>query len=268
MDPATPLELTLSQAAKLLGYDVKTLRRLIKMNKLRAQLDQSGKYLVDRSDVWHILYDRHDWCGVRCAGIQRIQRTRDFKINETDVVEPWVLLEWGEQIGCEELPEFEITLGIAEIRRLLSECRRPEKSREECEILREEFRDRVEAEHRQRPVRFRVILKLDAGEGYRLCQRIASRVKLPQTPGISLDLRDEGVHHLFENALPHVGHVRSVDSYLLKSLVNFYRDRLRYAGIGKKGARKRKGKVADGVDCDQVIRRPDGTYEIVPKARE
>jgi excisionase family DNA binding protein len=264
-DPSTPEELSLDQAANLLGYNVKTLRRHIKAKKLRARL-QGGQYRIRRSDVWHVLYDRHDICGESCLGIQRSARLRDFKISETDHAEPWVFNEWGTPVTCEDddLPEFEVTLGVAELRRELAEIRRP-KNQRQYEALRRRMRDRIQSQHRQRPSRFVVVLRIDEVESYELCQRVFRRVKSrPIIPGVSsADLESEAIHHLMMNAMPHITHARSPVHYLSTALANLYKSKVRREGIGKKGVKKRAGYRDENVDLEASGRLADGSHLIV-----
>jgi excisionase family DNA binding protein len=241
VDRSTPEELSLEQVAHLLGYNVKTVRRHIKAKKLRARL-RGGKYRVHRSDVWHVLYDRHDICGRRCLGIQRSARLRDFKISEKDHAERWVFEDWGQPETCEELPVFDLTLDVTEIRRVIRALRR-EKNQQDYEELRNELRDRIQSEHGQAPHRFIVVLKLDDAKSYELYRRIFRIVKgRPRIPGVALeDLEADAIQHLSIKAMPHIVRARNVEAYLAKALRNLYADKLRHAGIGRKGVKKRAG---------------------------
>jgi excisionase family DNA binding protein len=261
VDPSTPEELSLEQAAELLGYNAKTLRRLIKAGKLRARLKR-GSYRIHRSDVWHILYDRHDICD-NCLGIQRSARLRDFKISQTDHAERWVFDDWGAAESCEELPDFEVTLSVAELRRVLAAIRR-RKTQIEYDVLRTSLRNRIKAQRRQSPQRFSVVLKLDDMDGYELCKRVFRRVKArPKIPGVApADLESEAVQHLLIKAMPHLMRARNTVHYLSRALANFYKDIVRREGIGSKGAKKRAGHRDESVDLEGIAQLGNGPYEI------
>jgi excisionase family DNA binding protein len=263
VDPSTPEELSLEQAASLLGYNVKTLRRHIEAKKLRARL-QGGRYRVHRSDVWHILYDRHDICGRSCLGIQRSARLRDFKIGETDHAERWVFEDWGSPETCEEIPVFEITLGVVELRRVLSALHRRPKTQKQYEALRKKLCDRIKSQHQENPMRFVVFLKIDEIECYDLCKRVFRRVKArPRISGASLeDLESEAISHLMMKAMPQIRHARNPVHYLSKALANLYKDIVRREGIGMKGAKKRAGRHDDNVDLEKSGQLADGSYLI------
>ncbi len=214
---------SLDQAAIKLGYkSEKTVTRLIKAGKLTARKKVSGgklRWLINAAELTRYQILSSDFKRL-VELVPPLEKKRQWCTNVK------CFPAWGEQM-LESLPQCRLTVSIADFWRFA--CQRF-KSKKDYEAIRREIRDRLPG----KPEDFAVRFELSAKEVDQTLMRIVKSIRPPKlrseewSKAQVLSLQFEALEHLKRTALPSLWRAKhGWDSYLGKSVKNFYIDKFR-----------------------------------------
>ncbi len=215
---------TLAEAAKRLEFESeKSVLRLIKADKLAAHKgvsDRKRRWLIDPAELtrYQILSSRFKRL------VERVPTLEGEKSQWRMSVKYYPA--WSEQT-LESLPQYRLTVSIDDFWRFA--CQRF-KSERDYEAIRCEIRARLPGQ----PEDFAVRFEFDAKEVDQILLHIVKSIRPPKLLGEEwnkaqvLSLQFEALEHLKRTALPSLWRAKhGWDSYLGKSVKNFYIDKAR-----------------------------------------